>query len=250
MNAPIMERTTYGTESVWEKMDGTGTKAFKSLLTERHKTYKVEGKVTDSYKQNTNKKDGFVDVNITKTLKIDVENVLNASPVDADKNNIVDYYRLVNVDATGTDAADLIGYECVMYFQETDGGEYALVAIARKSVKNVEIVLSDVSQAYDSSKDSGVRTNDLPSLKQFSYWNDRDTDTRITTVDLASSVDVIWNNAKSETLAERYAAVIKDNPEMNEADAVMAAIVPERGSVTLVDTGNDGDYDLIRVTSL
>ena len=63
-----MVQSLYG-----EKMDGTGTKAFKSLLTERHKTYKVEGKVTDSYKQNTNKKDGFVDVNITKTLKIDVE---------------------------------------------------------------------------------------------------------------------------------------------------------------------------------
>ncbi len=256
MNAPIMERTTYGTESVWEKMDGTGTKAFKSLLTERHKTYKVEGKVTDSYKQNTNKKDGFVDVNITKTLKIDVENVLNASPVDADKNNIVDYYRLINVDATGTDAADLIGYECVMYFQETDGGDYALVAIARKSVKNVEIVLSDVSQAYDSSKDSGVRTNDLPSLTQFSYWNDRDTDTRITTVDLASSVDVIWNNAKSETLADRFAAVKEkywneetQKYDITDADAVIEAIVPERGSVTLVDTGNDGDYDLIRVTA-
>ena len=29
----------------------------------------------------------------------------------------------------------------------------------------------------------------------------------------------------------------------------MAAIVPERGTVTLVDTGNDGDYDLIRVTA-
>ena len=27
MNAPIMERTSYGTESVWEVQDGTGTKA-------------------------------------------------------------------------------------------------------------------------------------------------------------------------------------------------------------------------------
>lgn len=251
MNTPMMMRVSYGTESIWQAQDGTGTRAFKTLLTEKHDTFKVEGKVTSSYKQNTNMRDGYVNTEITKTLKVDVEGELGATPVvNATNNAIIDYYTLNNIDATGTDAADLIGYECVMYFSNADM-DVKLVAIARKSVKNVEVTISDVSQAYDPEKDGSVRDGDKPTFtentKQFSFWNDRDSDARITTVDLDAAADIIWNNGKTEKLAAKYAALVEDG--LDDTSAILAAIVPERGSITLVDTGNDGYYDLIRVTS-
>ena len=251
MNTPMMERVSYGTESIWQVMDGTGTRQFHTLLTERHDTFKVEGKVTSSYKQNTNMRDGYVNTEITKTLKVDVEGELGATPVvNATNSAVIDYYTLNNIDATGTDAADLIGYECVMYFSNADM-DVKLVAIARKSVKNVEVTISDVSQAYDPEKDGSVRDGDKPTFtentKQFSFWNDRDSDARITTVDLDAAADIIWNNGKTEKLAAKYAALVEDG--LDDTSAILAAIVPERGSITLVDTGNDGYYDLIRVTS-
>lgn len=255
MNTPIMKRTSYGTEATWEPMDGTGTKAFESLLTTKLRTYKVEGKIATSYKQTPSMKDGYVDTEITKTLKIDVESVLGATPYK-NSSNVVEYYTLRNVNAAGTDAADLIGYECVMYFQENDNGEIDLVAVARKSVKNVEVVLSDISQAYDSSEDSGIREADKPTLvgdkKQFSYWNDRDAESRITKIDIDNAADIIWNNGPKEKLTARYNAVVeeyKDDSSLSEADLAVLTIVPDRGSVVFVDTGNDGVYDLIRVTS-
>ena len=251
MNTPMMMRTSYGTESIWQEMDGTGTRPFKTLLTEKHHIYKVEGKVVSSYKQDAGMKEGYVNTNITKTLKVDVEDVLGATPIlNATNNAVVDYYVLNNIDATGTDAADLIGYECVMYFSAEDM-DVTLVAIARKSVKNVEVTISDVSQAYDPDKDGGVRDGDKPSFtedkKQFSYWNDRDSDARITTVDLDAAADIIWNNGVTEKLSSKYNALVEGG--MDDEEAIVAAIVPERGSITLVDTGNDGTYDLIRVTS-
>lgn len=251
MNTPMMERVSYVTESIWQVMDGTGTRQFHTLLTERHDTFKVEGKVTSSYKQNTNMRDGYVNTEITKTLKVDVEGELGATPVvNATNSAVIDYYTLNNIDATGTDAADLIGYECVMYFSNADM-DVKLVAIARKSVKNVEVTISDVSQAYDPEKDGSVRDGDKPTFtentKQFSFWNDRDSDARITTVDLDAAADIIWNNGKTEKLAAKYAALVEDG--LDDTSAILAAIVPERGSITLVDTGNDGYYDLIRVTS-
>ena len=256
MNTPLMERTSYGTESVWEEMDGTGTKAFKTLLTQKHKTYKVEGKVTNSYKQDADKKDGYVDTEITKTLKIDVENVLGATPV-RNELNAIQYYTLRNIDAAGTDAADLLGYESVMYFKELDSGDIALIAIARKSVKNKEIVISDVTQVFDPAKDSSVRENDKPTLtgtdtsdkKIFSYWNDRDTDSRITTVEIDPNAYIIWNNRTQEKVMERYSDILSNNPSLTPLQATLATLVPARGSITLVDTGNTGTYDLIRVTA-
>lgn len=251
MNTPMMMRVSYGTESIWQAQDGTGTRAFKTLLTEKHDTFKVEGKVTSSYKQNTNMRDGYVNTEITKTLKVDVEGELGATPVqNASNSSVIDYYTLNNIDATGTDAADLIGYECVMYFSNADM-DVKLVAIARKSVKNVEVTISDVSQAYDPEKDGSVRDGDKPTFtentKQFSFWNDRDSDARITTVDLDAAADIIWNDGEKEKLATKYAALVEDG--LDDTSAILAAIVPERGSITLVDTGNDGYYDLIRVTS-
>lgn len=254
MNTPLMERTSYGTESVWEEMDGTGTKAFKTLLTQKHKTYKVEGKVTSSYKQDADKRDGYVDTEITKTLKIDVENVLGATPVRNDLNAIL-YYTLRNVDASGTDAADQLGYESVMYFKELDTNDIALIAIARKSVKNKEIVISDVTQVYDPAKDSSVRDSDKPTLtgtatsdkKIFSYWNDRETDSRITTVEIDPNAYIIWNNRVQEKVMERYERIASTITDPIEA--TLATLAPVRGSITLVDTSNSGKYDLIRVTA-
>ena len=104
MNTPLMERTTYGTESLWSILDGgigSGNvqREFKTLLT-KQKIFLVEGYVSDTYLQDTSMKDGFIDVVITKNLKIDVEDKLGATGSG--------HCNKANVDATlaGDDATD------------------------------------------------------------------------------------------------------------------------------------------------
>lgn len=246
MNTPVMERTSYGTESKWEELDGTGTKIFKTLLTSKLKVYKVEGKIENSYKHDSNLKDGYVDTKITKTLNIDVEGKIGAS---AHLNGlVVDYYTLNNIDAKGTDAADYVGYTTSIYFKELDNGDIVVVNVVPKSAKNKELTIPDVVQVYDASKDSGVRDGDKPQVVKdsnnvitkfiFSYWNDRDEDSRITTIDIDPTATIYVNNAKGTGLGLTGTSTAAD---------IVNAIKPARGSIIFVDTDNDGMYDLIKV---
>lgn len=255
MNTPVMERTSYGTESIWEELDGTNGKQFKTLLT-KMKVYKVEGKVTNSYKNDSNLKDGYVDTYITKTLNIDVESKLGATAEQAAQlvngvNTLVytGAYNLRNIDATGTDAPDYVGYTSSLYFKEVDSGDIVLINVAPKSAKNKSITIEDVDQVYDADDDAGIRDGDKPqpilnngnvTKYQFSYWNDRDEDTRITTIDIDPNAVKYVNNGKAEALGL--------NAGSNAAD-IVNAITPAIGSITFVDTDNDGYYDLIKIAS-
>lgn len=247
MNTPVMERTSYGSDEAWESLDGTGTKQFKTLLTSKHSTYKVEGVITNSYKNDTALKDGYVDTKITKTLNIDVENKLGAT---GNGTALVasTAWTLKNVDATGTDAAEYIGYTSNIYFQENDNDDIVVICVVPKSAKNKSIVIDDVDNVYDPSEDTSVKAADVPQVVVasgavtkviFSYWNDRDEDTRITTVDLDPNATVYVNNGKGASLGLTATSGVTD---------ILNAIVPDRGEIVLVDTDNDGDYDLIKVT--
>ncbi len=255
MNTPVMERTSYGTESVWEELDGTGTKQFKTLLTSKHNTYKVEGRITNSYKNDTDLKEGYVDSFITKTLNIDVENKLGATAETAIVNAVVvntGNYILNNVDATGTDAANYVGFVSNIYFKETDAGDVVIVCVVPKSAKNKSITIADVEQVYDPSEDTSVNANDIPqaimsngavSKYIFSYWNDRDEDTRITTIDIDAAAVIYVNNGEGQSIVAAIA-----NETGSDVEKIIGALTPARGEIVLVDTDNDGDYDLIKIT--
>lgn len=259
MNTPVMERTTYGTDSVYEELDGTGTKIFKTLLTSKHKTYKVEGKVTNTYKQDTNLKEGYVDTYITKTLNINVEDKIGATAETTTVGGVVTktgYYNLKNIESLDKSAADYVGYSSVIYYKELDSGDIAVVCVVPKTAKNNTVTIADASLAYDDSKDASSRDDDKPqtvynsstglvSKYIFSYWNDRDEDSRITTVDIDPSATIYVNGAVGVSIASKIAA----SSALTDMEKILDAIVPARGSITLVDTANSGMYDLIKVTS-
>ncbi|MBE7026357.1 MAG: S-layer homology domain-containing protein [Ruminococcaceae bacterium] len=270
MNTPVMERTTYGTSALWEVLDGGSyngiygatSREFKTLLTSKHKAYKVEGKVTNSYKGKTSLKDGYVDTTITDNMKIGVKNVLGASGTAAP-------WTLNNINAAGTDAADYVGYESYLYYQVDAYGDVNLICVSPKSSRNKSIAIDNIGNIYNSADDAGIRAADKPSIVYgtdesgstivakyvFSYWNDRDTENRITTVDLDANATVYTNNGAAVQLAsiilasEGTQSDLTTDPTKFDADDVVA-FVPSKGSVTLVDTDNDGDYDLIKVVSI
>lgn len=250
MNTPVMERTSYGTESVWEELDGTGSKMFKTLLTSKHGTYKVEGKVTNTSKNDTAIKEGYVDTYITKTLNIDVENKLGAvaetttvatvaGPVLTKTGN----YNLKNVKSEAADAAEYVGYASNIYYKEDAAGDIVVICVVPKNARNKSITIADVSQVYDSSKDSSVKPNDIPQVTGtkyiYSFWNDRDEDNRITTIDIDLGATIYTNNGKG---------VLASTLSIASANDVVNAFTPVRGEVTFVDTDNDGDYDLVKIT--
>ncbi len=262
MNTPVMERTAYGTESVWQVLDGgigsgNVVREFKTLLT-KQKIYKVEGKVTDTYKNNTSMKDGLVNVTITKDLKIDVADRLDATGSGPwTKNN-------VNASLAGDDATDYIGYISSIYFKEADNGDIVIIRVAPKSSKNTSIVIDDIKNAFDTTIDAGVKAADQPQAAfasgtttvasyQFPYWVDRDADSRISTLDIAADATVYWNNGVAAAISSF--GTVTDGADTGStagddvyeyADRVLS-LIPERGSMTFVDTDNDGLYDLIKV---
>lgn len=240
LNAPVMERATVGTETTYQVQDGTNNKPFKTTLTNKLKTFKVEGMVTNSYKQDADMRDGYIDYKITRTLNIDVERELDASAILNESNQVVGY-SLTNMDASGTDAADLFAYNSVAYIKRLDNGDNKVVAIASKASRNVTYEIPDVSQVYDPEKDGSVRDADKFDLtgadgkdRIFSYWNDRDSETRITTKEVSPNAMMLYNSRAYDTV-----------PAVGVAD--MDEVVPERGNIKLVDTDNDGMIDLIEV---
>ena len=258
MNTPVMERTTYGTDVVYEELDGTGTKIFKTLLTSKHKTYKVEGKITNTYKQDTNLKEGYVDTYITKTLNIDVEDKIGATAETTVVGGVTQktgYYTLVNVESQDKTASDYVGYSSVIYYKELDNGDIAVVCVVPKTAKNKIVTIADAADAYDNSKDASARRDDKPHVEYktdgvtvskyvFSYWNDRDADSRITTVDIDPAATVYVNGAKGVSIAAKLGTITETGMTQ-----LCEALIPARGSITLVDTSNSGMYDLIKITS-
>ncbi len=266
MNTPLMERTAYGTTSVWEVLDGgigSGNvgREFKTLLT-KQKIYKVEGKVTDTYKNNSSMKDGLVNVTITKDLKIDVVDRLDAAAQGTTPETWV--VNNVNASLAGDDATDYIGYISSIYFKEADNGDIVIIRVAPKSTKNAAIVIDDIKNAFDTTIDAGIKAADkaqavfaasttTPVSYQFPYWVDRDADSRISTLDIAANATVYWNNGVAAAVST-YAVPVDGvdagttaGDDVTEYESGILSLIPERGSMTFVDTDNDGLYDLIKV---
>ena len=290
MNTPVMERVTYGTDARWEVLDGgigSGNikREFKTLLT-KQKIYKVEGSITDTYLQDTSMKDGFVDVEITKDLKIDVEDKIDATPVyeTVDGTKVLTHWNKINVDASlaGDDATDYVDYVSSIYFKEAANGDIVIIRVAPKSTKNVTVVIDDLANLYDATYDINERDNDKPSIEGatltvngssaawddeeaidgfvLSYWGDRETDSRIKTIEIAADASIRFNGAKSTDIddAVKEAAVVYANGRSNVQiiDDAAALVLSDylfgtdrRGSVTFVDQNTDGKYDIIDVTT-
>lgn len=94
-------------------------------------------------------------------------------------------------------------------------------------------------QVYDEDRDYMVAPEDVFDLtgekKIFSYWNDRETDSHISTVEIDPDAIVIWNG--NDPIFLKYTDMQKED------------VVPPRGTVTLSDRNRDGLYDLLEISA-
>lgn len=94
-------------------------------------------------------------------------------------------------------------------------------------------------QVYDEERDYMVAPEDVFDLtgekKIFSYWKDRETDSRISVVEIDPDAEVIWNGDRPLWLKDFG---------MQKED-----VVPPRGTVTLSDRNRDGLYDLLEISA-
>lgn len=228
LEADMMKQTAYGSDDKTEVVEG------ENLLHKYLDTYKVEGTVTDSYKHDDSFDEGEVEFKITKRPSEQAEDALDltwdSDNKDYDENPMV-------IDATGTDAADYVSYSAVAYIKVTDDGDMNIVSIVPKA-KNKTIAIEDIGNVYNEKDDSDVKDSKKPGMKtdyyQFSYWaEDRDTDSAITTVKVATSAEIKLNNKTWDG-------------ELG-SDEFMKLFNEGIGSAELIDNNNDGKIEFINV---
>lgn len=257
LNSPILSRTTYGVNQEWSFMDGTNGNALQTLLNVKLHAYKVEGTVmaTPTSQATSSLKTGYVNFHITNTLGIDPIAELGGDDEKVNKSNPL---IMNNIDASGTDAADLLYYMSTAYIQEQDNtGDFAIISIVSKFGRNVRYEINDASQIYDPAEDSiygaahpaDVFALDAPNGSQkfvYSYWKNRDEDTRMVTQEVDPSAYVIWNGQVRDDLATVATYVGANATPFDEAGNWRQNLVrPLVGTVKLIDIDNDGKIDVI-----
>ncbi len=219
----LMERVTYGTEAKYEPVA-------KNLLNNKLGVYRVEGMVVNSFKNDPTMDEGEIDYSISKidanTIKA-LELVGTGDPVVYALN---DYY------CADASAADLAYYASNAYLGENEDGEYDVIAVVAKTTKTKEIVFEDLDvlcdeTAPDVDADEEMNIDNGSSTGVFSYWSNADhDDKRPTVIDIADGAIAIINNG---------APVAATN-----------ALIPAyAGTIKVIDTNNDGEYDLFVVKS-
>jgi len=216
----MMERVTYGTEAKYEPVD-------KNLLNNKLGVYRVEGMVTDTFKNIPAMEEGEIDFSIskvdTKTIKA-LELVGTGDPVVYALN---DYY------CADASAADLAYYASNAYLGENEDGEYEILAVVAKTTKTKEIVFEDLDVLCDET--TGIESDEIMDIDNgvFSYWSTADhDDKRPTVLDVAAGAKMVINNGAAIT---------------SGMTAALQAVIA--GNLKVVDTNNDGEYDLFIVKS-
>lgn len=217
----LMERVTYGTEAKYEPVA-------KNLLNNKLGVYRVEGMVVNSFKNDPAMDEGEIDYSISKidanTIKA-LELVGTGDPVVYALN---DYYC---EDAT---AADLLYYNSNAYLAENEDGDYDVIAVVAKTTKTKELVFEDLDVLCDETTPE-VDADEVMDIAngQFSYWSNADhDDKRPTVIDVATGAIVTVNNGAP--------TAVTTNSDVIPAYA---------GTIKVIDTNNDGEYDLFVVKS-
>ena len=232
LDADMMKQTSYGSDDKTEVVKG------ENLLGKYLDIYKVEGMITDSYKTDDTLDEGEVVFQITKRPTEQADDALdltwNSDNKDYDENPLT-------IDATGTNAADLLSYSSIAYIKVDDDGDTSVASIVPKQ-KNKSTAIADIDNVYNEDDDSDVKDSKKPGYKddyyQFSYWaEDRDTDSAITTAKVELGATIFVNNKKWATVKEN----VVDN------DEILALFNSGIGSAELIDNDNDGKIEWINV---
>ncbi len=237
LDANTMKQTAFG-DKKWEIQEN------ETLLSKYLDTYKVEGKVANSFKHDDDLDEGYIDYLITKNLDVKVADVTGKIGAvekytgEGDDKTFVGY-ALNEVEAVA-EAADLLGYTSIAYIKVDDNDDVAIVAIAAKGARNKSVTISDMDLVWNAEDDYDAdRANRNPNFegenKRFCYWNDRDEDNFITTAKVDDAYMVVKNNTTEEIAADAT------------TEEVLAILVPAAGTIEMTDTDNDGDIDLFNV---
>lgn len=233
LDADMMKQTSYGSDDKTEVVKG------ENLLGKYLDIYKVEGMITDSYKTDDTLDEGEVVFQITKRPTEQAEDELdltwNSDNKDYDENPLT-------IDATGTNAADLLSYSSIAYIKVDDDGDTSVASIVPKQ-KNKSTAIADIDNVYNEADDSDVKDSKKPGYKddyyQFSYWaEDRDTDSAITTAKVELGATIFVNNSSW--------GKVKANGGKTSAE-ILALFNNGIGSAELIDNDNDGKIEWINV---
>lgn len=189
LTVKMMERTGYGDELVYTVVD-------KTLLENKLHTKKLTGQIT-----------------ATSQTAIGSSSALKKGQVKLDDT----VYTL----ADNVDAANLLGYNAVLYLREDEHGDEYVVLIRPEETKNSSLTIS--ADNFEAITDEAAR-------KVVKYWKDKENDTKESEAYINTDATLIYNG-KYETL---------DNSLINLKD--------KSGRVTLLDTDRDGKYDFVFVT--
>ncbi len=144
----------------------------KTLLTEKHKVYKIEGTVT------ANEKTGLYGADNLTSGKVQIEKGTQVKVLDIGE----------------TDIADKLGaYLKVFYKVDEDDDSETVIAYTASSNKN-----STVTVAYD---DIDI---DNCTDKAIKYWQDRDATEKTTKIDISDDPIIVWNG----TTTKDYSGVV------------------------------------------
>lgn len=121
-----------------------------------------------------------------------------------------------NYKAASSDAAQLLGYHVTAYIRENDNGdEEVLVTVADKN-KN------------ETAEIDAENIKEISEKKYIKYWTDKSTSNSVETVYISDSLTIIYNG--------KYTAY----------DAKY--LRPESGSLKLLDSDRDGEFDIVFIT--
>lgn len=189
LTVKMMERTGYGDELVYTVVD-------KTLLTNKLHTKKLNGQIT-----------------ATSQTAIGASSALKKGQVKLDDT----IYTL----ADNVDAANLLGYNAVLYLREDEHGDEYVILIRPEETKNSSLTI--LADNFEAITDEAAR-------KVVKYWKDKENDTKTSEAYISNDATLIYNG-KYETL---------DNSLINLKD--------KSGKVTLLDTDRDSKYDFVFVT--
>lgn len=218
----LMERVTYGTEAKYEPVA-------KNLLNNKLGVYRVEGMVVNTFKNDTSMDEGEIDFSITK---VDANTVKALELVDTNTSDDTVTYALNDYYCEDAAAADLLYYSSNAYLGENEDGDYDVIAVVAKTTKTKEIAFEDIDVLCDETTPE-VDADEVMDIANgvFSYWTTADhDDKRPTVIDVAASAQAVINNA-------------------SPVAATNALIPAYAGTIKVIDTNNDGEYDLFVVKS-
>lgn len=230
IDTPLVEQTTWEADGSGEytKYDGSGNKAYKTLMSENLDVVKMKGVVLANPYMNldevvTYDKDDDTKVEITTTY---FYNVTDNEFVDKDGDAKYTSYEFLVGDS---DASDYIGMAVIYFAMENDYDEWEILSISEDTTYNKKVTFN-ISD-YDEAK-SGTDV-------VYYFKNGASTSTKLNLEKDSSSnvaVKVLYNNAYY-------------NP--SNVFTLMEDLKDElySGQITLVDTNKTTGYDVIIVSA-